>query len=331
MNEKAHNHEIRPKGDYRLAARQIGLSLLIGLASFGLSIGWQKLSGTSDLYQRICAARELAAGNDPYKSCDFWDYRGQPAAEYPLTTLLALVPLSSLAYIQGAALFWAISNTLLAFGLLRKGQPHQWLIFLSGQYWIAFAWGQFSVLITAVVLLPSLLPLALLKPQIGLPVILTNLTWRRAAACAAFLLLTFLIFPLWPLSWWGRSSLYDGVIPLLALPLGPLMALALLRWRERDAWFLFLYACVPQRFIYDLTPLFLLPGTLRRMLLLCILSWFPTIAWMTRLSLWPETDVHLALIFTYLPLLGMVLLRNPRMGLAEQQKAPQGASWITDI
>ena len=160
---------------------------------------------------------------------------------------------------------------------------------------------------SAILLLPSLLPLALIKPQTGLPIILINLTWRRLLALVMFISLAFIVYPGWPLAWYAQAKNYDGVIPLLALPLGPLMLLALLKWREKDMRFLFLMACVPQRALYDLTPLYLLPKSLRQMLAACFLSWAAFVPLLAANYYWgsPPRQVFLSLAFVYLPLLAM--------------------------
>ena len=165
-------------------------------------------------------------------------------------------------------------------------------------------WQQFSVLVAAVMLLPALLPLVLIKPQIGIPVVLTNLTWKRVIACAAFVTLTFLVYPGWLLAWYGRSSHYDGAIPLLTLPFGPLLLLLLLKWKDRDALFLFLMACVPQRTLMDVVPLFLLPKTTRSLAVVCLLSWVPAPVFILNpAAIFPKGVMPLTVGFIYLPML----------------------------
>jgi len=284
--------------------KHLSIALPAAIAAGLLSYGWQTATHTSELYPRLCAARAFAAGENPYTACHVY-YGGSLAAEYPMTTILAFVPLSALPEPVAAAVFWSASNGLLVFGILHSGKPYHWLIFLSGPYWVAFAWQQFSVIIAAAMLLPPLLFLALLKPQIGLPAILTNLTWRRAAACAAFLALTFIAFPAWPLAWWQRSNRYDGLVPLLALPLGPLLLLALRRWREPGSRFLLLMACMPQRVVSDVVTLYLLPNSPRQMFSLCLLSWIPGFLTYYGPGCTPGVAIHLSVAFIYLPLLVM--------------------------
>ena len=284
------------------------VALGAGVLSALLSIWWQQ-SYWVDLNLPLCSSRLLLSGKDPYAAC-YTDYNGNPSASYPLTTVLAFLPFALLpgAYL-GVAVLWGVFNGLLAFGLFKQGKPWLFLVFLSAPYWASFAFHQFSPLMAAVYLLPGLLPLALLKPQIGLPVILSRLTRRRLVALLVFLGLTFLVYPGWLKAWLASARNYDGVIPLLIFPLGLLLLLALIKFRDPGARFLLLMACMPQRSIYDTTALYLLPSSLRQMLFICFMGWLaflpPFLA-----SDWkvPASEVRLSLYFVYLPLTLLLLL-----------------------
>jgi hypothetical protein len=57
-------------------------------------------------------------------------------------------------------------------------------------------------------------------------------------------------------------------------PFGWIPLLALVRWRDRDAWLVALMTCVPQNpFFYDQLPLWLVARTGRSMCALTVLSW----------------------------------------------------------
>jgi hypothetical protein len=63
------------------------------------------------------------------------------------------------------------------------------------------------------------------------------------------------------------------VPPLLSLPLGPLLLLALLRFRERRTWFFLAMALMPQRVAYDQLALFLLARSRKELIFQIACSW----------------------------------------------------------
>src|SRR5262249_18508358 len=131
-------------------------------------------------------------------------------------------------------------------------------------------------------------------------------------------LLSFALVPSWPLDWIAnlrRAS--HHLPPLLVLPVGPLLLLALLRWREARGRLLLLLACVPQIYwFYDALPLALIARSWRERLLLVLCSWVGLIGvglnpWLLETRTpqgvrWGEIAVLLA---TYGPALLLVLGR----------------------
>jgi hypothetical protein len=132
--------------------------------------------------------------------------------------------------------------------------------------------------------------------------------------------LSFAILPRWPWLWIGNFHLYARFIPLLVFP-GPLLVLALLRWRSRDARLLFLMAAMPQRWFYDQLILYVIPKSWREMSATVFLSWAVGIwRWyhvpnsFTQVGRW-------SVLFFYLPMLAVVLMRDSRT-----QARPESAS-----
>jgi hypothetical protein len=155
-----------------------------------------------------------------------------------------------------------------------------------------------------------LLPATLAKPQIGLPVALTHVSWRGVLACLVFLLLTLIALPSWPLLWIHQFGYYEHFIPLLVLP-GPLLILALWRYRDRDAWLLLLAAIMPQRWFFDAFILWLIPKTRREILFTAVFSWGAGI-W--RWYQFPHSFSQVgrwAVLLIYLPMLVVILARTP--------------------
>jgi hypothetical protein len=275
-------------------------SAVIGLASgvfcWFLLVHFHQ--GAADFSWAIRLAQHWLAGRNPYDT---------PLEQYPLTAGFFALPLVSLRPEVAGGLFYGISSALLAFGLTRHGY-HRLLVLLAYPYWAGLLTAQWSPLIMASALFPLLLPATLAKPQIGLPVALTHLTRRGVLACVVLLLLSLAVMPQWPLLWAAQFGYYEHFIPLLVLP-GPLLALTLWRYRERDAWLLLLAAGMPQRWFFDAFILWLIPKTRREILLTAFVSWGAGIwRWYHIPHSFAEAG-RWAVVFLYLPMLGVVLAR----------------------
>jgi hypothetical protein len=285
--------------------RRLYTALLAATVSFAVLTVHRVIAvePVNDQFFPFCAASALLHGVDPYGEACIIAYRGQIYPPNPLTTVLAVIPFTPLGEF-GPLMLASCLTGLLVFGLLKDGAWWRLLVLLSAPYWQAFLFLQWSPLILAITFLPACLPLALIKPQTGLPVILTNLTWRRGLACALFLGLTLIVDPTWPLRWLPHTRAYNGYIPVLAFPVGLLLLFTLLRWRDKCGRFLFLMAIVPQREIYDLLSLWSVLETPKQVMLLNILSWLLYgLVWLKAPLAFPLLSVGLI----YLPLLALVL------------------------
>jgi hypothetical protein len=204
--------------------------------------------------------------------------------------------------------FYGFSSALLAFGLTRDGYKRL-LVFLAYPYWAGVLTVQWAPLVMASSFLPFLLPATMAKPQIGLPVALTHLTRRGVISCLVVLLLTFLVLPRWPWLWMKHFGYYQHFVPLLVFP-GPLLLLALWRYRDRDAWLLLLASVMPQRWFYDAFILWLIPKTRREIV------WTAGLSWSVGIWRWfhiPHSFTQVGrwmVLFLYLPMLAVVLLRS---------------------
>jgi len=230
-----------------------------------------------DLYFPFCAARAILDGIDPYAGTCAIVIQHKTYPSNPLTAVLPALPFVWFGYL-GAIAMWSCFVGMMVFGLLKDGEYWRLLVLFSAPFWSSFQFLQWSPLITAVLFLPALLPLALVKPQSGLPVIVTNMTRTRAIACLAFAAATLLVDPRWPLKWWPQALNYDGVVPVLVagwggLLLGLIVFLVLLDWRERRTLFLAVSAIMPQRGIYDALPLATLNPSARQVVAWSVLSW----------------------------------------------------------
>lgn len=168
---------------------------------------------------------------------------------------------------------------------------------------------QWSPLIAASGFFPLLLPATMVKPQVGLPVFLTHLSRRGLLACGVVGLVTLAIKPNWPLLWFRQTGNYQHFIPILVLP-GALLILALLRYPSRDALLLFFSAIMPQRFFFDSFILWLIPKSPREIMWTVFFSWGAGIwRWYHIPSSFTQVG-RWTVIFLYLPMLGVVLLRK---------------------
>src|SRR5215469_17358834 len=242
-------------------------------SGFGLFAGmfcWYLMrhthQGAGDFISAIRAANDLLGNRNPYAN---------PQQLYPLPAALFGLPFVHTAPEIAGGIFYGLSSALLSFGITRQGYHHL-LIFLAYPYWAGMLTVQWIPLIMASAFFPWLMPVALAKPQIGLPVAITHPSLKGGAACLLVLLASFLVMPPWVPLWMGQLSGYSRFIPLLIFP-GPVLLAALWRYRDRDAWLLFLAACMPQRWFYDAFFLWLIPKRRRQIVVTAGLSWIPGI------------------------------------------------------
>ncbi len=232
-----------------MMTKRLLVAVSVGLFVAGLRL-WFNI-GPGDFSWPYCAARALLTAQDPYgAACVSYRPDGAPWVVNPLTTALPFMVLTWIPPTLVTALILLFSSTLMAYGLLKDGDPYRLMIFLSVPYVQAWYYGQWSPLILGVALTPVFLPLVLIKPHIGLPALLMHMTRKRVLGVALFGLLSLLLMPSWPVRWLAQSGAYDGYIPILTLP-GVALLVLLCKWRDHDAQYLLLCALVPQRGVYD--------------------------------------------------------------------------------
>ncbi len=277
------------------------ISSAIGLASGGYC--WFLLRhfqlGAADFNWAIWVAQDLLAHRNPYL---------RPGQLYPLPVAIFGLPFAWTRPEIAAGVFYGFSSALLALGLSRRGY-HFLLVFLAYPYWSGLMAGQWTPLIMASAFFPFLLPTTLVKPQLGLPVFLTRARRRGIAACMIVIAVSLAVMPSWPMLWIAQLAHYNRFVPLLVWP-GPLLLLALLRYRDRDAVLLLLAACMPQRWFYDGFLLWLIPKTRREIVWTVFFSWGVGIwRWYHIPHSWPEVG-RWTVVFIYLPMLVVVLCRR---------------------
>jgi hypothetical protein len=290
---------------------RIAVSAAIGLGSgvFCWFLMKHFHQDAADFRWALHLAQRLLARQNPYDT---------PLEQYPLTAALFALPFVRLQPEIAAGMFYGLSSALLAFGLTRHSYRGL-LIFLAYPYWAGLLTVQWSPLIAASAFFPLLLPVTMAKPQIGLPVFLTRASRRGTMACLLVGALSLAVMPRWPLLWMAQLKNYEHFVPLLIFP-GPLLLLALFRYRDRDAIFLLLTACMPQRWFFDGFILWLIPKSRREILATVFFSWGAGIwRWYYVPHSFNEVG-RWAVIFLYLPMLAVVGLRsNPAADAMDPQ------------
>jgi hypothetical protein len=255
--------------------------------------------GAADFRWALHLAQRVVARQNPYDT---------PLEQYPLPAAFFALPLLRMRPEVAAGVFYGISTFLLALGLTRQNYGRL-RVFLAYPYWAGLFTAQWSAMIAASAFFPVLLPATMMKPQVGLPVFLTRLSRRGLLACVFVAGLSIALSPHWLVLWLRQSHYYEHFIPLLVFP-GPLLLLALLRYRDRDAWLLLLAALMPQRWFFDSFTLWLIPKSRREIVLTAGCSWGAGI-WRWYHTPHSFTEVgRWTVVFIYLPMLVVVLWRE---------------------
>lgn len=269
-----------------------------------------------DLDWSFHAAQDLIHGQNPY--------RHEPSAfliPYPLTSAILVMPFSFLPGNLGLLLVVGLASGTLAFFILTREPYWRILLFLNPCFLLAIKSAQWSPILLLAYYCPALSFLVLGKPNIALP-ILTHFTLRLRyiIPCLLLIMVSLLVMPTWPIRWLSSLGPYNGFIPMLTWA-GPFLALALLRWREKQSWFfLTLCLCPQHRFFYDQLLLWVLPQTRIRILVLTLSSWLGYfLISLSHQNLWPAEPY--LLLFLYLPTLWMVLF-PPAIDEVESKKEP---------
>jgi hypothetical protein len=289
------------------------LAGLIGIIIFIISLYISFLRGgdQTDFKNILVPARAWLAGKDIY--LPFKLALGPFSLTYPFTTYLLSVPFSWLPDRIAAAVFNGLGCGLLAWFILQKGKNWYLLIFLSWPLLNNLIFAQFAPYIASMFFTPNLLFLLFIKPQLALPFVLIQKPSRIGFLLAGILLLVSLaLYPMWPLDWLKNLHIqnYIGYPPLFTLPLGPLLLLALIRYRDKRAWLLLLLAAMPQRMVYDQLGVLLVAENIKEQLFLVICSWisFPVLNHYMDWGNVPWGWQNWVLIESYLPALFVVLL-----------------------
>lgn len=303
--------------------RRLIMAALVGALGVGLCWFYNPAPERAlvDLSWSFNAARDLLAGRDPYRHPPHVNL-----IPYPLPAALVVLPFALLPGGLGIFLLFGLSSALLAFALLREGQIWRLMVFVGPGFVMSALGKQWAPLLMACLWYPWLAFVLVAKPTLALPVGLSAPWSRRtfglaAGVGAALVGVSLLIMPDWPWRWLAQVGTYTGFVPLLT-PLGPFLALALLRVREPRARLLLLMALVPQQtYFYDQLLLWAVPQTPRQLLLLNISAWAGLVVAQALLgSLYGAAPF--VLLGVYLPALLLVLFARPSQPPVTQTLSP---------
>lgn len=287
-------------------------------AALGFAVAYANMRGegrAGDFYAWYTAARALLNGQSPYDVIPAIDpARFTTPFFYPLTAAIVTIPFAPLPYAFAGALFVALSSGLLAFGVAREGAHHRLWLFASASFVVSASSGTWSIASAAAVMLPALGFVLAAKPNLGVATFLLRPSRWHVAGALLLTALSLALRPTWPMEWLrGLGGVQDRVIPIFT-PVGPVLLLALTRWRRREAQLLLGYACVPQApWFYDQLVLWLIPATALESMHYTVISQVGLVLWLaTRAVGWAHGGWALAALL-YLPPLVMIL-RRPNEG-----------------
>jgi hypothetical protein len=245
------------------------IGVVAGLVSFNQITDTNRARGVwrwgQDFTYPWRAAQALRAGVNPYEAIQPVPGSKFPFTNvlaYPLTAVLVVMPFVNVHADVAAAVFEGVGFALAAYGLLSLATWRLLMLVSAPAAW-AISNGQWAPLLVGAALLPWLGGLLACKPTIGAALF----SWRpdRRIVLGGMLLVVicFAMQPTWLADWIDvtrRNPDVPRYVPPIRMLGGPVLALALLRWRRPEARLLFCLACVPQNvFFSDQLTLLLIP------------------------------------------------------------------------
>jgi hypothetical protein len=238
---------------------------------------------------------------------------------YPLPAVLVAVPFTVLPHAAAGMLFSGASAALMVWALTRDA-PYRLSAVLSFSFLYATAISQWSPLLIASAILPGLGFLLVAKPTIGLALWLYRPRWQAAVGGVVLVAISVAVRQQWPLEWIQTFRAGTHIHPPIASLGGPIILLALLRWRRPEARLLIALACVPHTtLLYEVLPLFLVPASWAESILLVVMTWavqavlFLKLQPSPELMDWTKMSATVSVALIYIPCLIMVL-RRPNEG-----------------
>ena len=296
---------------------QLRLGIAFALAAWGAFIAYFALAATpehlaKDFSWPWRAAQALLAHKSPYQEIrPTGPYPFNAGFFYPLPAAIVAIPFAFLSPAPAGAAFVGLSSGLLAFGLARtKAGLAKLPLFVSAPFCMAALLAQWAPLMVAGAVLPALQFLGAAKPNVAFACFAYRPTVRGLLLGAVFVALSLAVLPSWVFDW--REALRDA--PRYRAPItfigGPVLLLAAIRWRRPEARTLLAMSVMPQlTLFYDQLPLWLVPTTVWRSLLLSALSWIAWAQWYPSRAIPTHVAIARPWVFglLYIPALLLVL------------------------
>lgn len=232
----------------------LAVGIYVGVFVLGL-YSRQEPGVISDWDPTWVATSALLRGESPYAAIEVPPWPNWLL--YPLPALLVTAPFTLLPLTLARVLFAGLGAATFAYVITRR---HRWTLYflISGAMLRSYVDVQWSPLLIAAALTPSLSWLLAVKPTLGFA-LWTAWPSRRAVIGGLLLVgISFLVRPGW-LQEWLASVARTPHEPHLFRPGGFLMLLGMLRWRRPEGRLLAALCLVPQTTaLYETLPLALL-------------------------------------------------------------------------
>jgi hypothetical protein len=191
------------------------------------------------------------------------------------------VPFAGLSPAVAGAAFVGLSSGLLGFGLARTRSGLAKLpLFMSAPFCMAALLVQWAPLMMVGAVIPALQFLGAAKPNVAFACFAYRPTVRGVVLGAIFVAISIAILPSWPFDWRDALRERHAIARRSRTSAVRILLLAALRWRRAEARTLLAMAVMPQlTLFYDQLPLWLVPTTVWRSLLLSALSWVAWAQW----------------------------------------------------
>jgi hypothetical protein len=297
------------------------LTLTVAAGVSGAVLSWVFWSlpqtQSSDLAQIWAGSRAILQHQNPYEVVGpgrafEWSF----PLLYPMTAVVMMIPLAAVPMRWVDPLFVGLGFGLFTWAVTsRRLLAPALLALVSFPALMTMQTSQWSLLLTGAALIPSAGWLLAAKPTIGLA--LFTAFPRRTPAVAGGLLfvLTVIIWPGWVADWRATFASAPHIVAPVMRFGGPLVLLALLKWKRADARLLLALACIPHTTVpYETIPLFLIPRTWLEawgLWALALLAYFAQGMmgpYESQAAYWASGAQWIVLL-QYLPCLGMVLSR----------------------